>query len=259
LQEECILEAKVLIVEDDKEIANLVSFYLKPEGFETKCCETGEDALACASEGWDVVLLDVWLSKEGRNGFEVCEELRNQNIDIPIIFVTARDQIMDKKLGLETVGGTHYITKPIDFIELVATIKSSIRNYRMVKGNWNQTSEEKIQNSSFGVLKFEVAEDQLEIDTEAGIVTLNGETIELTALEYKLLCYMTRNAGKILTKAHLIENVWKRDDSDFYRSAIDDKRINTMFSRLREKIGDDSQKSRYIQTVRGVGYRFIKQ
>ncbi len=220
---------KVLIVEDDKKIANFLQKGLKEEYYKVDLTRDGFEAVYLAQVNqYDVIILDVLLP--GIDGFEVCKVLRQKLIQTPIIMLTARDSISDKVMGLN-YGANDYLTKPFSFEELLARIKVQLRK----------------QN---GITNIILVKD-LEIDTNQRRVTRNGKLISLTAKEYALLEFLARNEKKVLSETIINENLNNMDSSSM--SNI----INVYIYRLRNKIDKNFDK-KLIHTIRGAGYMLGK-
>ena len=228
---------KILIVEDEKNIAMVLAYNIKKEGFDCDVAGDGETGLAMALTGsYDLILLDIMLPK--MNGFEVCEKIRYKS-QIPIIFVTAKEEEKDKILGLET-GADDYVTKPFSFRELLSRIRANIRRS---SGEVIRTAAAPQQTSHSIVI------GELVIDQEHYSVTKNGEAIELSKKDYDLIALLAENVGKAFTREELLEKVWGYDD--FYG---DIRTVDVAVNRLRSKIEKDTAKPEYIMTKRGVGY-----
>ncbi|EHN10487.1 DNA-binding response regulator [Patulibacter medicamentivorans] len=224
---------RVLVVDDEPNIVDVLSMALKFQGFEVATAATGEEALAQVEAFRpQIMVLDVMLPDI--TGFDVAERLGAQRSHVPIIFLTARDATEDKLRGL-TSGGDDYVTKPFSLEELVARI-------RVVLRRTGQALDES------PVLRFE----DLELDEDTREVTRAGVPIELTATEYRLLRYFLRNPRRVLTRAQILDHVW---DYDFGGDA---RVLETYVSYLRRKlevVGDDGQpRPSLIHTARGVGY-----
>jgi two-component system OmpR family response regulator len=219
--------ARVLVVDDEPNIVDVVTMALRHNGFEVAEAETGAGALERVRE-WrpDVLVLDVMLPDI--DGFEVVRRLRAERIGVPILFLTARDAATDKIWGL-AAGGGDYVTKPFSLEELVARLRNIMRR----NGVEGQTS---------GRLTFA----DLELDEETREVSRAGHPIELTATEYRLLHYFMLNPRRVLTRAQLLEQVWS------YDFAGDARVLETYVSYLRKKL--DSHGPPLLHTVRGVGY-----
>ncbi len=224
----------VLIVEDEKNIVDIVRFNLQREGFDTIEAYDGEAGLALAREkDPDLILLDVMMPK--MMGFDVCRALRDEGDNVPVIILTAREEEEDKVLGLE-IGADDYITKPFSMRELVARVKANIRRTAMA------ASDSESHMSAGG---------ELSINTENYQVYKNGKPIDLTQREYELLTFLASHPDKVYSRVDLMEQVWN------YGYIGDDVRtVDVTVRRLREKIENDPASPRYILTRRGVGYYF---
>jgi two-component system OmpR family response regulator len=220
---------KVLLVEDDTRLAQLTSRYLETHGLLVTVAADGIEGQAEAlRRQYDCIVLDLMLP--GRDGIEVCRQLRGR-IDVPILMVTARGEESDRVLGLE-VGADDYVTKPFSPRELLARIRANVRRNRGQVGPQQQT----IQVGS------------LVLDPAKMEVKLEGRTIELTAYEFAILRALATNAGKVLSREHLLDLAKGSADLSFDRS------IDVHVSRLRAKLGDDSRSPKLLKTVRGAGY-----
>ncbi len=227
---------KILIVEDEKNIAMVLAYNIKKEGYDCDIAYDGEAGLTMAITGsYDLILLDIMLPK--MNGFEVCEKVRYKS-QVPIIFVTAREEEKDKILGLET-GADDYVTKPFSFRELLARIRVNIR-----RSSGEVVRAEKTQENTSTITIGELV-----IDQDHYSVTKNGEPIELSKKDYDLIALLAENVGKVFTREDLLEKVWGYDD--YYG---DIRTVDVTVTRLRKKIEKDPAKPEYIMTKRGVGY-----
>ena len=226
----------VLIIDDDKELCALIKHSVLSENIEADCCNTGKEGLMKLKEkDYQLVILDVMMP--GMDGFETLEEIRKES-SLPILMFTSKNDSVSKVCGLRA-GADDYLTKPFDMDELIARIISLIRRYT----RFNQ-SEESPQQLDF---------DGLKIDLEnRSITTVNG-TFELPPKEFDLLLFCAKNQGKILTKQRIYEEVW--GEEYFY----DDSNIMAIISRLRKKIEANPGSPKYIQTIKGIGYRFNKE
>jgi len=228
---------KILIVEDEKNIAMVLAYNIKKEGFDCDVAYDGETGLTMAITGsYDLILLDIMLPK--MNGFEVCEKIRYKS-QVPIIFVTAKEEEKDKIFGLET-GADDYVTKPFSFRELLARIRVNIRRS---SGEVVRAAAQETKASS------EIRIGELVIDQEHYSVTKNGEPIELSKKDYDLIALLAENVGKVFTREDLLEKVWGYDD---YFGDI--RTVDVTVSRIRKKIEKDPAKPEYIMSKRGVGY-----
>jgi two-component system KDP operon response regulator KdpE len=225
---------KVLVVDDAAEVieAVTISFTLQWRETEVIGADNGEAALdLIEQEHPDVVLLDI--AMPGMNGFEVLREIRAFS-DVPVIMLTAKDDVLDKVKGLE-LGADDYVTKPFDHLELLARVKALLRRLDMPQ----PTSRAPSFHSG-----------DLTVDFAAQEVRLRGEVVPLTATEYKLLYHLIRNAGHVLRHETLLAKVWGRE----YVDEVDYLRV--YIRRLRRKLEDDPEQPRHILTERGLGYRF---
>jgi two-component system OmpR family response regulator len=220
-------EARVLVVDDEDSITDLVATALRYVGFEVAVAANGRQALErAATFRPELVVLDVMLPD--LNGFEVVRRLRADGVRVPIVFLTARDATEDKVAGL-TIGGDDYVTKPFSLEELVARVRAVLRR---TVGGAEQSG------------RLQIAD--LELDEDSHQVWRAGQPVELTATEFKLLRYLMMNARRVLSKAQILDHVWNYDFGG------DGSIVETYISYLRKKV--DATEPRLIQTVRGVGY-----
>ena len=226
----------VLIVEDEKNIVDILRFNLQREGYRTLEAYDGEDGLAQAvSASPDLILLDVMLPK--MNGFDVCKSLRSQGSNVPVIILTAREEESDKVLGLE-IGADDYTTKPFSMRELIARVGANIRRTAMAAP------------ATAAASAMPVAGD-LSINTDSHQVFRDGKAIDLTQREYELLTFLASHPNKVYSRIALMEQVWN------YGYVGDDVRtVDVTVRRLREKIEADPANPVYILTRRGAGYYF---
>ncbi|TYQ14716.1 UNVERIFIED_CONTAM: two-component system response regulator VicR [Acetivibrio alkalicellulosi] len=225
---------KILIVDDEKNIVDILRFNLTKEGFSTLEANDGEHAVQVAlDEKPDLILLDIMLPK--MDGFTVCRKLR-ETISTPIIMLTAKEEEVDKVLGLE-LGADDYITKPFSTRELMARVKA---NLRRIASN----DKDKAQK----VIKF----GELEIDIDRYEVKRNSKVIELTLREFELVKFLAIQQGQIFSRENLLEKVWG------YEYYGDVRTVDVTVRRVREKIEKDPSNPSYIMTKRGVGYYFNK-
>ena len=231
---------KVLIVEDEQNIVDILSFNLSRDGYDTLEAYDGPTGLQLALEqNPDLVLLDLMLP--GMDGFDVCKKIRESGSAIPIIMLTAREEETDKVLGLE-LGADDYITKPFSMRELLARVKANIRRVSM-----KSTVEEKTVDPS----RLELG--RVSIDTQQMTVFKDGKALELSQREYDLICYLASQPGKVFSREVLMEHVWN------YEGYVGDVRaVDVAVRRLREKIEDDPASPTFIVTKRGMGYYFGK-
>ena len=221
----------VLVVDDEKNIVDILSFNLKKEGYEIVTAYDGETALAEYSKKRpDIILLDVMLPLI--DGFEVCRMIRNSDKTTPIIMLTAREEETDKVFGLE-LGADDYITKPFSVRELQARIRS---NLRRSDAHAQELTGETING--------------LVIDKERHDAYINGHSAELTQREFELISFMAATPGKVYSREELLHGVWQ------YEYFGDLRAVDVAVRRLREKIEEDPGQPRYVMTKRGVGYYF---
>lgn len=222
---------KILLVEDEASFSDALSYVLGKEGFEVVLADTGDGAITAFDKGGaDLVLLDLMLP--GLSGTEVCKQLRLRST-VPIIMLTAKDTEVDKVVGLE-LGADDYVTKPYSKAELIARIRAVLRR----QGD--------VSNPQEGV----ITAGPVRIDVERHQVNINDELISLPLKEFELLEFLVRNSGRVLTRAQLIDRVW---GSDYFG---DTKTLDVHVKRLRAKIESDPANPVYIQTIRGLGYKF---
>lgn len=223
---------KILIIEDEKPISDIIAFNLKREGWDTVQAFDGKEGLEKAlSESFDIILLDIMLPE--MDGFEVLSKIREKS-EVPVIMVTAREEERDKIFGLER-GADDYVTKPFSIAELMARIKANTRR-KAIKTEKKHT--EKIGD--------------IEIDREGQTVTKGGKEIELTQREYDILIYFLTNSMRVISREELMENVW---GYDYYG---DLRAVDVAMRRLREKVETDPSDPQHIITKRGVGYYLKK-
>lgn len=225
---------KVLIIEDEKPISDIIKFNLEKDGFQVEVAYDGEEGLEkIRTINPDLVLLDVMLPK--MDGFEVLKRTRENN-QVPVVMLTAKEEEVDKVLGLE-LGADDYITKPFGMRELIARIKANIR--RMDIGNSDEV--ENVKN--YG---------NLDVDMNKYEVRKTGVPLELTLREFELLKYLAERENKVFSREQLLEEVWG------YEYYGDIRTVDVTVRRLREKLEDDSADPKYIMTKRGIGYYFIR-
>ena len=225
--------SKILIVEDEKPIADILEYNLGKEGYEVRAVYTGDDAVSAAKEFLpDLILLDIMLP--GIDGFSVCRQVR-QHMDCPIIMLTAKDAEIDKVLGLE-LGADDYVTKPFSSRELLARIKAQLRGRTL-------GAKEKQAASQAG-------ESSLEIDRDFFTVKRRGKVIDLTQREFELLDFLASNPGKIFSREELLKKVWGYDYFGDVRT------VDVTIRRLRVKIEETPGNPQYILSRRGLGYYF---
>jgi len=220
----------ILVVDDEKDVVEVVSHFLEEEGYTVHSAYDGEEALEMASGDVDLIVLDIMLP--GVDGYEVCQKLRSrvETEDIPIVFLSAKTEEEDQIEGL-MLGGDDYLTKPVSPQVLVAHVKAVLRRS--------------------GVEESSILEvDGLKIYEDEYRAELNGEDLGLTLTEFELLRYLVRHPRKAFTRQQLLETIWKD------AMMVTERTVDAHIKNLREKLGDYAE---HIQTVRGVGYRFVRE
>ena len=221
---------KVLIADDEMEIRNLLRLYMENDGFAVKDVASGDEVMPAMKEFKpDIILLDVMMP--GKDGIHVLKELREES-NVPVMIISARTADAERILGLN-VGADDYICKPFNPLEVVARVKSSLRRFYSLG-----SGEEKSDKIILG---------DLELDTEKCLLIRAGESIELTSVEYKIMELLMKHPGKVFTKQQIYEYAW---GEDYF---VADNNIMVAISKLRTKL--DGDPSRYIKTLRGLGYR----
>lgn len=225
------MNKRVLIIEDEPQLARTLSDRLQAEHYHVESAFDGPTGLEKAvSEDFDLIILDVMLP--GRNGFDVCRDLRQKGVETPIIMLTARGEVTDRVIGLK-LGADDYVTKPFKFIELQARIEAQLR--RSAK---SMPSPE--------VYQF----DAIRVDCQRAVIERDGKPLELKAREIRLLCYLVKHRGAVLTRDQLLNEVWGYDAMPTTRT------VDVHIAALRQKIEPAPHSPRYILTVHGLGYKF---
>lgn len=230
------MSEKILIVDDEKNIVNILAFNLKKEGYDVITASNGlEGVEASFKEDPDLILLDIMMPE--LNGFDACKKIREKS-STPIIMLTARAEELDKVLGLE-LGADDYVTKPFSIRELIARVKANLRR---------KSAEEfdKIEEENSNIIKFK----DIVIDMDKYEVRKRGKSLELTLREYELVKFLASQKSQIFSRENLLEKVWG------YEYYGDLRTVDVTIRRLREKLEDDASKPDYIMTKRGVGYYF---
>ena len=226
------MSSRILLVEDEPGLVLTVSDLLSAEGYGIETASDGEAGLAKGIEGgFDAVILDVMLPK--KSGFEVCRELRQAGIDSAVLMLTAKTQVMDRVVGLK-LGADDYLTKPFDPAELLARIEALLR--RVQKEN------------RIPVRSFQFAD--VDVDFERAEVRKSGQQISLAAKEMQLLRYLVDHRERVVTREEVLRKIWE------YSSEVNSRTIDVHIAWLRQKLEQDPQTPRHIQTIRGKGYRF---
>jgi two-component system alkaline phosphatase synthesis response regulator PhoP len=229
----------VLVVEDDKDITELLSIHLKDLGCKVTAVHDGEKGYRQTQKNtFDLIVLDIMLPT--MDGLEICRRIRADKNITPILMLTAKSEELDKVLGLE-VGADDYLTKPFSVREFIARVKAIFRRSEAMQSE--KVSAEKASQIKFG---------DVEIDREQRKVLLKGKRLDLTAKEFDLLLLFATHPGKTYTREQLLELVWGYQFNGY------DHTVNTHINRLRSKIENDMSKPKYILTAWGVGYRFAE-
>ncbi len=226
---------KVLIVEDDHDLADLVKINLSDQGFNVYHADNGISGIELFEEHQpSIVILDVMLPR--LDGFEVCKRIRKENRQVPILMLTAKAEEVDKVLGLE-LGADDYMTKPFSIRELIARVKAIFRRIE-------------VDNESRDDMPEKIVFDDLEIYPDKRKVVMNDQAIELTTKEFELLLLFASNPGKAYSRQQLLNIVWGYQYDGYSHT------VNSHINRLRSKIENDPSQPKYIRTVWGMGYRF---
>jgi DNA-binding response OmpR family regulator len=227
---------KILVIEDDKDIAHLVELHLRDTGYEVTLAHDGHVGLGEAlSKPYDLIILDMILP--GADGLEICRRVRAASVYTPMVMLSSRSSEFDRVLGLET-GADDYLTRPFGIRELLARIKALFRRIEALRSEASQKSRRTIQ------------EGDLVLDVEKRNVTLQGNRIRLTAKEFDLLLHFVNHPGRVYTRLELLNLVWG------YSHAGYEHAVNAHINRLRAKVEKDPAKPHYILTVWGIGYKF---
>ena len=236
------MKKRVLIVEDEKNIVDILSFNLNREGYDTLEAYDGEAGLQLALEqNPDLILLDLMLPK--MNGFDVCRTIRAEGRSTPIVMLTAREEETDKVLGLE-LGADDYITKPFSMRELLARVKANIRRTEML-------TSASLRRDGAAEDASRIRQGRIVIDTEQMVACKDGAPLDLTQREYELLKFLASQPGRVFSREALMEHVWN------YEGYVGDVRaVDVAVRRLREKVEDDPASPQFIITRRGLGYLF---
>jgi len=226
------MSSRILLIEDEPGLVLTVSDLLSTEGYEVESAADGETGLSKAVNGkFDLVILDIMLPR--KTGFDVCRELRQKGIDVAILMLTAKTQVVDRVVGLK-LGADDYLTKPFDPAELLARVEALLR--RVQKEN-----RIPVQSFHFG---------DIEIDFERAVLLKGGQPVTLASKELQLLRYLVDNRGRVVPREELLLNVWE------YSSDVSSRTIDVHVAWLRQKLEDNPQNPKHIHTIRGKGYRF---
>lgn len=239
--------SKILLAEDDKEIANLERDYLSMSGYEVDIAYDGEEAEEkLNSVRYDLIILDIMMPK--KSGYDLCREYRDQT-DVPILMVTAKTESIDKIRGLG-LGADDYVVKPFDPLELVARVKSHLARYERLTGKKaDGQNEENESEKEYNADDYMIEIGDLKIMTKSWKAVKNGKEIHFPNREFELLKYLAMNPNIVFSKEHLFERIWGYD----YMS--DSATVTVHINRIREKIEDDPKNPQIIETVWGAGYR----
>ncbi len=226
-------DKKILIVDDEKPIVDMLKYNLEKEGFSTVCAYDGEEAIDIAlAVNPDLILLDLMLPKV--DGFNVCKELR-KSLTCPILMLTAKEEVVDKIIGLE-IGADDYITKPFSLREVIARVKAHLRRHTI--------TEKEEENDEKAKIKIK----DMVIDPERYIAIIGNKKIDLTIKEFELLKILSSAPNQVFTREQILRGVW---GYDFYGDA---RTVDVTIRRLREKIEKSTADPQYVQTKRGMGY-----
>jgi len=225
------MNSQILLIEDEPGLVLTLTDRLKNEGYKVESARDGISGFKMGLEGtYDLILLDVMLP--GKNGFDLCRELRQQQIATPILMLTARGQVADKVVGLK-LGADDYLAKPFDMLELLARIEALLRRtppQALVQEHYHFAS--------------------VDVDFKSGEVRKEGKLVELSAKEYQLLCYLIQHRGVIPTRSQLLDDVWGYDATPFTRT------VDVHIAWLRQKLEDHPRNPQYILTLHRQGYKF---
>ncbi len=223
---------RILLVEDEPSLVVTLTDRLEAEGYRVETSGDGEEALARAAAGaFDLVILDVMLP--GRNGFDVCRDLRQRGLQVPVLMLTARAQVVDRVVGLK-LGADDYLTKPFEMLELLARVEALLRRARTPIA------------PSVGAYAF----GDVQVDFRRAEVSRSGQALALSALEYKLLRYFVENRGQVLSREELLDRVWG------YDAAAQTRTVDVHVASLRQKVEPNPSRPQHIVTVHRLGYKF---
>jgi DNA-binding response OmpR family regulator len=230
------MAGKILIIEDDKDIARLVELHLKDAGYEVSPAYDGDTGLDQAlANPWDLIILDLMLP--GLDGLEICRRVRNASVYTPMLMLTSRSSELDRVVGLE-MGADDYLSKPFSVPELVARVRALLRRVEALKSEASKESQKVIRAGD------------LVVDADKRKVTLKGDPVPLTAREFDLLLHFATHPGRVYTRMELLDQVWG------YGYVGYEHTVNSHINRLRAKIEDNPARPSFVLSVRGVGYKF---
>ncbi len=228
-------QKSILIIEDDKDISNLIAIHIKDLGYKSEQLFDGKEGLLKAlNEKYSLIILDIMLPS--LDGYEICKKLRQEKINTPVLMLTSKSEEIDKVLGLE-IGADDYLTKPFSIRELIARIKAILRRIELTQ-NFEPDEDITIQNH------------ELYINVGLRRVEIKGKRIELTPKEFELLSLLASNPGKTFSRSSLLNQVWGYEFEGFEHT------VNSHVNRLRSKIEQNMNQPEYILTTWGVGYKF---
>lgn len=228
------MEEHILIIEDEPGLLLTLNDRLNGEGYHVESADNGQTGFKMASDGvYDLIILDILLP--GKNGFDICRDLRSKGIQTPVLMLTARGEVIDRVLGLK-LGADDYLTKPFEMIELLARIEALLR----------RNSNSKKPNPAEKGFRFA----DIFVDFEGADVFKNGEEVDLLAQEYRLLRYLIENRGKTVSREDLLSDVWD------YNSAPTTRTVDVHIAWLRQKLEPNPKHPQYIVTVHKLGYKF---
>ena len=224
---------RILLVEDESNLALLLSERLTHDGYQVETCSDGDHGLIQAASGnFDAAILDIMLPD--RSGLDVCRELRHRGIDLPILMLTARSSVTDRVTGLK-LGADDYLGKPFEVPELLARIEALLRRARIAR------------TLADSVFQF----DNVTVDHRSMVVKRRGQTVALSAREFQLLSYLIAHRENTVTREELLDKVWG------YHSTSDTRTVDVHIAQLRQKLEDNPKQARHIITVYGYGYKFV--
>ncbi|GDY25518.1 DNA-binding response regulator [Agarivorans sp. Toyoura001] len=230
------MSPRILVIEDDHDINNLITMNLSDMMYQVESCENGSEGFAKASQdNFDLIVLDLMLP--GMDGLDICRQLRAQQQNTPILMLTARDSEADRVVGLE-MGADDYLTKPFSVRELQARVKAMLRRVDMLIQSQNQPAPSVMQWKD------------LTIDVARRLVSVRDQAVELTSTEFDLLHHLAKSPGLVFSRAQLLDQVWGYKHSGYEHT------VNSHINRLRTKLESDPSNPEYVLTVWGVGYKF---
>ena len=237
-------ESRILLVEDEEGLVMTLGDRLRAEGYFFDSSMEGNRGFVLAKESsWDLIILDVMLP--GRNGYDICRDLRAAGIKTPILMLTARGLVFDRVLGLK-LGADDYLCKPFEMSELLARIEALLRRPPLASAKGDPASGEGSDPAARGKVDY----DAFSIDFTRGTVLRQGREESLSAQEYKLLAWLSSHPGELFSRERLLQEVWG------YGSPVSTRTVDVHVAWLRQKLGDSGPAPRHIVTVRGLGYRF---